>query len=318
MLKNKKADDLTLPGLVRIFLAFIIIVLIVYPAGNSLYAATLGKEKRYTQSFQNFVDNINKMSSGRQSFEVMLKEKSAIIGFSKNTDQYECFNCNGMHEDRPTMVFEKPKNEECINNACICLCREEFQIAKGSFEGKSLNQGQCLKLFCKKIERKDIVGKTILKNNQYWKNGFLFINADVEEIGLKAYKQESGTFVVEKRANVIGVCNTDMMKFNKNELGFDSCLITEYEEAKKLESTNVEEAILKYKEFIQKYKIGIEVEESMLRIGKLYFEAGKYQESADALQKLVTEFPATQYRQEANELLTKLQKEHKVISKKVS
>ena len=242
MLKNKKSETTALEALVRTIATAAIIFLIVIPAGVKLYAYYSNPETKYMQSFQNFVDKINKMNLGRDQFTLNLNEKSAIIGFSKNADRYECFNCYIGVQNRPSILFNKPKDNECNNNACICLCNGGFQLIERDLDGKSTEFGQCTNtLQCKRIEQKNIVDKVIIKTYpgldikitklgggaEYWKNGFLYANGVPGSNGLKLPNQEINDFVVEKNADMIGICNYDMLKFNRDELHTDSCIITE-------------------------------------------------------------------------------------------
>lgn len=227
MFKNKKADTTSLEALIRVITTVAIIILIVLPLWNKVYAAYFNQDKKYLQSFQSFVDNINEMPRGRETFEMKLKEKSSIIGFSKNSDRYECFSCYVGIQNRPTIIFDKPVNNECSDNACICLC-DGLQLMEQGPEGKVTKLAQCQKLTCKKIEQNDIVNKLVIKvyrnGEQYWKNGFLFVNGVAKANGLKFDNREINTLVVEKKSDTIGVCNSDMIKFNKNELNFDGCI----------------------------------------------------------------------------------------------
>lgn len=241
MLHNKKSETIGPEALVRIIATVAIIFLVVIPAGVKIHAYYSNPEKKYLQSFQDFVDKINKMNLGRDQFELNLNEKSAIIGFSRNADRYECFNCYIGVQNRPSIIFNKPKDNECVNNACICLCNGGFQLIEGDLDGKSMQFGKCISNFqCKGIE-KNIVDKVIIKvypglnikitklggGAEYWKNGFLFANGVSGANGLKLSNQEINDFVVEKTPDIIGVCNSDMLKFNRDELHADSCIITE-------------------------------------------------------------------------------------------
>lgn len=235
MLFNKKSATLSPEALVRIVGALLIILLIILPFYNKVSAAY--SNQKYLKSFENFADKINKMSLPRETFLLNLKEKSAIIGFSKNADRYECYNCYIGVQNRPSIIFNKPKDEACSDNACICFC-SEFALVEENLDGKQIKSGKCsVKLTCRKIEQGDIVNKVVIKTysgllgvgggEEYWKNGFLFVNGISRANGLRLYSNELNTFIVEKKSNLIGVCNTDMIQFNKNNLNFDGCIKTE-------------------------------------------------------------------------------------------
>jgi len=322
MLKNKKAEEgITIipAALVKIFIAAAIVLLIILPAGSKLYAFVIGSDKKYDQAFKDFTDKIDKMNIGRDTIEISLKQKSAIVGFSKNAENYGCFNCYGSETNRPTIIFNKPLDIECKNSACICLCGE-IQLLQDKLDGKSVKYIQCHKPKCKQLAY-DIVDKTILKltprqnilittlgwQDEYWNNGFLFTNGIAGANDLKLYDEQRTQLIVEKRSNLIGVCNVDIMEINKG-LGYDSCIITEFDEAKKLEQNDMEKAVQKYKDFLAKYSSGRETEESMLKIGKYYFAQGKYVDSAEILCRLIENFPASSYRAEAGDIMNKIDK----------
>ena len=180
------------------------------------------------------------MKLGKETFTLNLKDKSSIIGFSKNSERYECFNCYIGTQDRPAITVDKPKNEFCDGQACICLCSEDFKLIEKDLNGKTEKFGQCSAVLnCKTIEQRDIISKVTIKTysginigfttlgggEEYWKNGFLFTNGVSGANGLKLYSDELNTLIVEKRSNVIGICNKDMLVFNNDKLGFNNCKI---------------------------------------------------------------------------------------------
>ena len=322
MLKNKKSFDINTDFIVRLVFVAAVILLIVMPAGSKLYAKIFSQ--MYDKSFESFVNEINKPDFGKEDFQLRLKAKSAIVGFSKNTERFECINCYGAFDDKPTIIFEKPKREECLAGACVCLCSEGLGLEKS--EDMPTGTIHCSEMTCIKVEQRDIIDKVIIRTNdasifgvdvpggatEYWKNGFLYVN-DMDGInGIKSHNEEINYFKVEKRQNIVGVCNQDIFNLNK-KLGFNTCVITKFDEAKKLENTNAEEAIQKYKEFVQKYQKGQEAEEALFKIGKLSFEIKNYRESADTLNKFIIAFPTSSYRSEAEELLNKLKNDYKTI-----
>lgn len=238
MYKNKKAD-ITLPveTIVRLIGAFLLLVIAGWFGAKAYAYFTVNKDAK---TFELFVDKINKMNLPQETFTLPLKEKSAIIGFSKNSERYECINCYVGVQNRPTIIFDKPKNEACNDNACICLCNGGFEFLEKNLEGKSTKFGKCsTKLNCKTIQG-DIIDKLIIKiysginikvtkiggGEEYWKNGFLFVNGVAGVNGLKLYEEEIIPLVVEKRSNKIGICNYDMIEYNKNELKFNGCIAT--------------------------------------------------------------------------------------------
>lgn len=224
--------------LVRVLVLVGVIFLIILPTGNKLYAAIIDPEKKYNEAFESFVDQINEMKSEQETFSVLLKEKSAIIGFSKNADRWEYYGRSpgGPYMDKPIQIVNKPNNNECSQNACICICSGEFEILRiQKIEDlpTPVAVGNCKKEFlCKKLGDKDIVEKTIIHifdkllgmggGEQYWRNGFLFtnvvgINGLSDYYGLNTAEQEI-ILRTEKKQNVIGFCNSDMLKYNKDKL----------------------------------------------------------------------------------------------------
>ena len=322
MLKNKKSFEINTDFIVRLAFVAAVILLIVVPAYSKLYAKFSGQ--MYDRSFQDFVKEINKPDLGQGDFQLRLKPKSAIVGFSINAESFECINCYGYFDDRPTLVFERPKTEECSASACICLCSKGLSLEKT--EVMPTGAIHCQGLFCMKVEKRDITDKVVIKAYdasifgasvpvgaaEYWKNGFLYVNGMDGINGIKSYDEEINYFKVDKRQNIVGVCSQDIFNINKKS-GFNTCLITKFDEAKKLEATNPEEAIKKYREFIQKYPKGQEAEESLFKIGKLSFDVKNYKESADTLNKLITSFPASSHRIEAEELLNRLKNDYKTV-----
>ncbi len=302
--RNKKSSIISPEALVRIIGAVLVFLLIIFPACDKLYDYLKGQE--YLKSFENFADGINKMGLGRETFTIRLKETSALIGFSKNSERYECFNCILGTENMATRVVEKPRNDACNGNACICLCIEGFKLVPKAVEGKQIVYGECrANLVCKSTE-KDIINNLPFKIHLagargYW-NGFLFVNGVDNTNGLQPVKHELNTLIAEKRFNTVAVCNQEILDFNKR-IGLDKCMVTEYDEAKRLEKTNMQEALKKYEEFVKKYKIGKEVEESLFIIGKSYFDQAKHKESTDALCLLNKDFPATSYKNDIFQFL---------------
>ena len=228
MLKHKKS--LIVETLIRVIAIVAVIFLVILPAGNKIKAAIIDPEKKYNEAFENFAGQLNEMRLDQETFSVLLQEKSAIIGFSKNADRWECYNCYvGISNPRPTKIVYKPNDKECIGKACVCIC-SEFELLKDQeVEGLKTKAdiGQCKgKLMCNSLNY-DIVDKTIIKlysassGTEYWNNGFLFVNGMSEVNGLKKYDEEnviSGNAPEEQPYSIVGFCNEDLMEFNKDKL----------------------------------------------------------------------------------------------------
>lgn len=266
-------------------------------------------DKKYHDSFNYFVDGINTMTISEHEFTLSFKEKAAIVGFSKNSEFYECINCYGGTQDKPKIVVEKPIVEACLNHACICLCNWEFKLEEKDLNGQKTKFGECSEqqFSCKSIERDIIDELPITKDGkEYWKNGFLFVNDIAGANGLIIYKEEEIKFKVNKRNEIIAVCNMDMYEFNQEEFGIDSCIITEYDEAKKLEEENPQQAIEKYKEFIEKYGKGTEVEESEFKIGEIYFNIGQHQNAIDHFSEFLRKYKNSKYKSDIIDIINSI------------
>jgi hypothetical protein len=244
MLENKRA--LVVETLIRVLIIVAVIFLVIRPAGQKIYAAVVDPDKKYDEAFVKIAEQINEMKSDQETFSVLLKDKSAIIGFSKDADRWECYNCYvGIANPRPTNIVSKPINTECNGQACICIC-SEFEILKyQDVEGLKTKTdiGQCKgELKCSSLSY-DIAGKTIIKlypatgGTEHWNNGFLFVNGISGVNGLKKYDEESVILTVQKKLissntpegqpySIVGFCNTDMLDFNKDKLNLpaNTCL----------------------------------------------------------------------------------------------
>lgn len=231
MFKNKKSQVMT--SLIRTIIAVVALFVIAVPACNYVREVLSGS----SESFEAFVDRINEMppeSSGQ--FVLELNKNSVVIGFNRDTTRWECYNCYVGVQSRATIIFNRPDSPECNEDACICLCDKTFKL-----EGENPEIGKCGgKLLCKKLEQDvDIVSKTIIKmypgftiplvtiggGIEHWNYGFLFANDIFSGAnGLKKYDEGITLLYVEKKNNEIGVCNEDMMNYNKEKLDIDGCI----------------------------------------------------------------------------------------------
>lgn len=212
-----------LSALVRIIIAIAVLFLIVIPACNKLRAYLSNSE---TESFGAFVDKINKMdSNSKEDFAFRLEEKSAVVGFSKDANRYECFNCYvGTASPRATIIFNRPADQDGCSGGvpCACLC------SSLKLEQENPKVAQCSSLLCKKISSAtmgnlDVTGKTIVKKypfggTEHWNNGFLFVNGVAGANGLRLYNENPMLLYIEKKGNIIGVCNKDILDLNRDAL----------------------------------------------------------------------------------------------------
>lgn len=221
MLKNKKAIEINWEAILRLILLIPLIILVLIACN-----ASVPKEEKYLQSFNDFVSGINSMSTQKKLFEgIKLEKKTAIIGFRKpnpnetsTPPNWKCVNCAGTGtEDRVFLRFDHP---ECAGSACACLCKEGFK-----FEGGTQKLGKCESFECKAIN-KQISDKTyVLNKNTYWQNGFLIVRDVDNANGLPKYTPERVNIAANYVKGILTVCTAGMVQHNiKNNIS-DSCII---------------------------------------------------------------------------------------------
>ena len=239
---NNKKSLFVFKFLIRIIISLAVIFLVLVPACGKIRAAFFNTDTKYIGSFEEFVGEINQLSdepSGTgKRLSLELNKKSAIIGFRKSADGYECKNCYFDVGASGTLSItsikvDKPANSECndADKACVCLCNGKFELEHESTDIESVfgglggtishhhETGRCTdEYICVSLkEEVDIVEKTIIKENDdaEWSNGFLFLR-DIS--GLRTPDEELITLFVQKGDNEIGVCNEDMLDYNKDKL----------------------------------------------------------------------------------------------------
>jgi len=302
--------------IVRLVIAVIIVFVLGF-GGCKIYNNVFDTERKYLESFGEFVDFTNEMELGTDNFLLKLKEKSAVIGFDKEGGGYSYVTTSLKSNDESEQaIFMKPSNEGCLGSSCICLC----------FDGlmKSGSTLTCGRIECKQLKNSDIVSSNLifspeLPNDQnkkftYWKNGFFFgrsISKDYN--GLPKKKDEIFQLKIEKivigNKFVLGVCNSDINDLKNNqrrEYFGNRCIVTEFDEAKNLESIDSEKSIQKYEEFIAKYKSGREVEESLFNIGELHLKLNNNEKADEFFNKLIKEHPRSKLKERAEENLIEL------------
>jgi len=297
--KNKGAAPLTAEALVRVIIAVLVIILL-FPACAKIRDAFFNPDTKFQRSFENFVFEIDNLPPNRiETFSLLLKENSAIIGFSDQGDYKYVSSDRGSSKIRTITEFQRPSTEACSGSSCICICFSGLEIE----DGKIICEDD--KLQCKRITHGEIFDNNPLLINpftppqqgdfRYWKNGFLFGRGlDFKYTGLTSRNIESTTLQLEKRnlgqKSVLGPCISELnnpelngRKNYRNEYYGDGCIVTEFDEAKQFEKIAEDpkytsqfakeeirkSAIQKYKEFIEKYPTGKEVEEARARITKL-------------------------------------------------
>lgn len=301
MLNGKKSTLMLSETLVRIIVAAAVIILVVIPLGNKLHAAFYDSGKKYSESFENLALSIQNMGQGRETSLLKMKDRSAFIGFSKGSEKFECFNCYVGVQNRPTIIFNRPKAPECTDSSCICLC-SGFSLESAA--GNGVKSGKCSEIKCRAVagniaERTpikiypglDIWVTTLGGGSEYWKNGFLYARGVPQSNGLRLYSEEDMNLIVEKRGTTIGICNYDILELNQKNLGIDKCIITDLDEAMKLEEKNPEAAIKKYNEIIQLGKNADDVRVSMQRLVSLYILKEDGIKASESYKSMVQRFP---------------------------
>lgn len=211
----------------RIIIMLLVLFLVILPACNKIRSVFFDSGEKYVQSFEDFVEGVNKMELGtdtnptKQEFPIKLEIKRAMVGFRSDADKFECFNC--WDKDKK-YVYDKPRVDECEEKACVCLCRDELKFEEIKSEGKKVKVGKCDYL-CKNL-KEDIIEQTVTVNerrgtNIIWNNGFLFAGllSTAGGIDPKLINQ----LYVDKTLDTIAVCNDDMLRHNE-EIGIDGCM----------------------------------------------------------------------------------------------
>jgi len=327
-------------ALVRIIIAVLVVLLLLFPACSKIRDVFFNPEAKFTKSFDQFVEDINGMGKGIESFSLLLKEESALIGMSKDGNGYKHVILDGPIKVTKA-TFKKPFISECSGSACLCICSDLSNTVE-----KTVAVISCKNLYCKELKTDDISSHNIIKFNSptknslgqyiYWEDGLFYGRSlDVDKYGalyngLLDTTSESNTFRVEKRKvadrTLVNLCSPAIYSKDgtnkRNKFFGDKCIITEYDEAEVFREflkddifyVNRKEQILKitverYNTFIDKYKKGTEVETSLFRIGELYLKQDKKEEAKEAFNKLLKDHPETQFKEQAEERLKILEPE---------
>jgi len=304
---NKKAEGpLSMEGIVRL-LSVVAVMIVLAGACKVIMPSLPNADKAQLASFNNFVKKINNMENPSDEFSLKLKDDAAVIGFSKSSQKYE-HTITSQRDLSQTLIksrFKKPDQDECKETSCICLCRDKLE--SDNEEITCTKTMQCEKIFPDILDSNLIFidpyysVQTFKGMFKHWKGGFLLGKSiDFDFNGLPKSSSEVEVFI-EKRTigdkTIIGICSPYMtssiitaIENKRQEFFGNKCVITEFEEAKQFESlakNNEYEtkfgiighlnsgqmnknAIKKYEEFLEKYSNGIEVEESLFRLGELY------------------------------------------------
>ncbi|MEK6868659.1 MAG: hypothetical protein AABX74_00390 [Nanoarchaeota archaeon] len=142
------------------------------------------------------------------SLAFSLNKKSVVVGFSKNTGQFE----NWKGNDKKS-IYVKPVAENgcAAGKACICIC-QGYELDKKT-NPKSAKP--CELLICHAFESIDIISEKDVNTDEYvstgykWKGGFLIHRdiSDSEDVnGLEKNNIGTRTFYVQRINDVVGVC----------------------------------------------------------------------------------------------------------------
>jgi len=211
----KKGFTMGLEEFVKIILT-LILVFLVFKIGEKI-AYTFGGSNA-PKELENFVKELDLLPEGetKESF-IMLDPDMALIGFSKTIDEFRCYGCFQDRETYSTQLLyyfrKKPIVSECKDQACVCLCLEDFGSSNAESGNKALT---CKKTFCRPLiydisPRISLEGPTRFRkitmlNYPYWENGFFFVrssNADFPSNGINPSNQENKQLVCigKKRLN---------------------------------------------------------------------------------------------------------------------
>jgi len=80
---NTKSAIIIPSALVRVIL-FLVFIFLILPAACDKISNFITPDIRYTKSYELFVEDLNE-GIGKKSYPVLMKKKSAIIGFSKDS-----------------------------------------------------------------------------------------------------------------------------------------------------------------------------------------------------------------------------------------
>ena len=153
-------------------------------------------------------NNIDSVKDGEtRSMAFSLNKKSVVVGFSKNSGQFENWKGNELKS-----VFGKPGSNGCVAyKACICLC-QGYELDKKTKSAKLPCKDL---LLCHPFDNINIVSEKEVNTDMYvstgykWKGGFL-IHRDIDDSedvnGLEKNNIGTRTFYVQRIKDIVGVC----------------------------------------------------------------------------------------------------------------
>jgi len=320
--KNNKGEaPITLTALIRIIFAILLVAMAV-GACTKIKNALFNPDSKYENSFKDFVKSINELDKPSDTASISLREQHAIIGFSKESKQWQYHEVSIITKFKPGIhsFIEKPKVSQCNGQACICLCSDI------SIDEKELS---CKELKCESL-KEDISDFNLIRFNpfwqrgtfDYWNGGFLF-GRSIRDSGFSTnyngiitkISTESNTLRIQKRKiagkTLINVCRENMFAEGQNAKfpnlrkeyfgDIDRCIISEFDEAKVLEDLYrnskderlidkkdkiLDHAIELYNLFIDKYDKNSQEEEAMYRLIKIYRENNQLEAAKSTFKNL--------------------------------
>lgn len=196
MISNKKAAAEMVEILMRIVIA-LVLLFAAFSIGKKVANLVFGGNNEAIDSFNQLTKDINSLQlgtnedyAGKQTF-ISLDSGSAIVGFSRNTQEFRCYGCEAALgsatsystvEQGPIFYsITKPPNQECNDKPCACFCKKDFK--KGELAGGKI-EITCGSFVCSSLNT-DIYSRIslegALRNNNiqlatypYWENGFFF------------------------------------------------------------------------------------------------------------------------------------------------
>lgn len=197
MISNKRAEAgvFSWETIARIILA-LILLFAAFSIGKKVAGVIFGKSETM-DSFNQLTKDINSLQLDsneelvRKPTFISLDSGSAIVGFSRNTQEFRCYGCEAALgsstsyrtvEQGPIFYsIQKPSNQECNDKPCVCFCKKDFK--KGELAGDKI-EITCGSFVCGSLNT-DIYSRIslegALRNNgitlgayPYWENGFFF------------------------------------------------------------------------------------------------------------------------------------------------
>src|SRR3989344_595422 len=265
----------------KALLGFVLVLILVLTlAGLTFYKVAeifgLHQTQKALNSFYQFVDKVNDTSvrpvGTKQSMPLYMDEKSAIFGFSRNSNQIIAASTSdyvkefalvagasaiglGFIVERDAFVHFSPRPRECGGGACLCLCRDYDWRLKWR-TGVDIQPIKCREAFiCYNFTNFDFppeMGKEDFGMDFYTEGGFMIARNYM--IGNKEIESRlTGVYITKESGDLVSV--------SYNVEGVSKDTLKGYQDAKEAESIFFEahnayakqdwnSAITKYEELI--------------------------------------------------------------------